>query len=309
MHEMKRYEFEGRAYDARVVNGEEWFTAAQVADMLGHETPRSVLKLYRNHASEFLPHETCEMLLADLGPSEALNSERPARRGNPRIKVRLFSMDGVEHLAMLAKKAGIKLRRWCIDLRGRFRRGESAEITAEQFAALKAERDSWRTRALDSETHIGALEMRFARLEGRFESLCAAEDTRLSRDAANVAESRNRPEVYAIGRDRKRREQIERRGYKEQLLFEGMEGPDAFEALRARCFAIVTAECKRATADGKALRYMRHKFARLAKGAPHRQAIAAIDSLVTDGSIDIQGGRVSVATQMTTARKAGTVVA
>lgn len=291
MHEIKRYEFNGHSIEPRIEGGEMLFSFDDVAALCEYETRTEAHRLFRKHRKEFTSEEVMTVVSTVV-------------RGRA-YKADFLTPLGLYHYAMLVKTAvGPRFRAWVVETFLRPYLSGARMVTPEMADALRAERDSWRTRALDGEAHLGALEMRFARLEGRFESLCAVEETRLSRDAAHVAESRNRPEVYAIGRDRKRRERIERRGFKEQLLFEGMEGPDAFEALRARCFAIVTAEHKRAVVDGRALRFMRHKFARLAKGAPHRQAVAAIDSLVTDGSIDVQGGLVSVAAQMTTAQRA-----
>lgn len=45
MNAIKPYEFDGRVFNARVIDEDEWFTAAQVAEMLGHEDANSVLHL------------------------------------------------------------------------------------------------------------------------------------------------------------------------------------------------------------------------------------------------------------------------
>lgn len=291
-NEIIKVQFLNREIAARSIEGDLWFTAREVAEMLevegGH---RVVLNLFNDHKAEFLESESSVMqIMTGAGV---------------RRSARLFSAKAVDLLAVLARSPrGVEVRRWCVDLRERLRSGASAEITREQFDALKSERDllvadrnEWRARALDGEMRIG-------RMEGRFEGLCVLLESRVSRDAGNVSDAKKHPDLMAIGRDKRRRDALEKAGRgRDAFLFEGMEGPDAFEALRARCFEVVTAEVKKNAAELRATPYRRHAFARLVKNCSHRQAIAAVESLVADGSIDVRGGKVSVATEMTTARK------
>ena len=297
MNEIVKVECLGREIKANCIDGELWFTAREVAEMVGLSDARAALRLFSRHADEFLESEATVVTLTTV--------DGKSRR------VRVFSIAGVDHLALLAHTdEAVKLRRWVVDFRDRLRSGASAEITREQFDALKAERDAlladrneWRTRALDGEMRIG-------RMEGRFEGLCVLLESRVSRDAGNVSDAKKHPDLMAIGRDKRRRDALEKAGRgRDVFLFDGMEGPDAFEALRARCFEVVSAEVKKNGAALRATPYRRHSFARLVKGCSHRQAIAAVESLVADGSIDVRAGKVSVATAMTTARKPSEVTA
>ena len=278
-------------------DGAIYFTAKEGADALGLSSYRKFLELVRAHRDELVEGEEI------VTPSGTI--------GGKGRDTKLFRISVLDLLGPLTKsEAGKMIRRWTADIRQRFRRGTSAEITREQFDVLKAERDAlladrneWRTRALDGEMRIG-------RMEGRFEGLCVLLESRVSRDAGNVSDAKKHPDLMAIGRDKRRRDALEKAGRgRDVFLFDGMEGPDAFEALRARCFEVVSAEVKKNGAALRATPYRRHSFARLVKGCSHRQAIAAVESLVADGSIDVRAGKVSVATAMTTARKPSEVTA
>lgn len=156
MHEIVQVECLGREVKANRIDGELWFTAAEVAEMLGITRDR-VNALYKDHAEEFRPGETQEIDLRKFAADAAGNSETRAtggKRGNL-SNVRLFSLSGVDRLAMLSKgRRGAEVRGWCVGIRQRFRSGASAEITREQFDALRtqvatlaAERDAARIEA------------------------------------------------------------------------------------------------------------------------------------------------------------------
>lgn len=138
-NEIVKVQFLDREIAARSIEGDLWFTAREVAEMLevegGH---RVVLNLFNDHKAEFLESESTVMRIMTV--------DGKSRRA------RLFSAKAVDLLAVLARSPrGVEVRRWCVDLRERLRSGESAEITREQwdamraeFAALKAERDHLR---------------------------------------------------------------------------------------------------------------------------------------------------------------------
>ena len=133
-HELTTLDFLGRAVEARKMDDDLWFTAERVADMLGYADSRKAINLYNQHKDEFLPSETRILDSRIWKPGVA--SRAMGNRG----RLRIFSLSGLDHLALLARtEAGVAARRWVIDLRKRFRSGESAEVPRADFEALKAE--------------------------------------------------------------------------------------------------------------------------------------------------------------------------
>lgn len=106
--------------------GDLYFTAKEGASALGLCSYRTFLELARDHRDEMIVGE--EIVL----PSRTI--------GGKGRDTKLFRISVLDLLGPLTKsEAGKKIRRWTADIRQRFRRGESAEITREQFDALRAQ--------------------------------------------------------------------------------------------------------------------------------------------------------------------------
>jgi len=154
MNEITRLEFEGKPLQFEKINEEWWATAEDVADVLGYEDRRQVLRLYKRHAEEFLPHETRELDLREAAVNLTTNFEKPAGRGKGGgnlSRVRLFSPRGLDHVGILGRtETCIRFRRWLLDISERLRTGAAvlvsrgdldralAAVTAEQSRALAA---------------------------------------------------------------------------------------------------------------------------------------------------------------------------
>jgi len=106
--------------------GSIYFTAKEGADALGLDDYRAFLRLVRAHRDELVEGEEI------VAPSATI--------GGKGRDAKLFRISVLDLLGPLTKsEAGKKIRRWTADIRQRFRRGESAEITREQFDALRLE--------------------------------------------------------------------------------------------------------------------------------------------------------------------------
>lgn len=106
----------------------EWVAADVVAGMLGYSSSKRVTELFRRHRDEFIDGEFTYAVMETCG--------RGTRsQGRRRL---IFSMRGVEHLALLARtEVGRKVRRWAVD-RMEAERAGGRFVTADQLARLEA---------------------------------------------------------------------------------------------------------------------------------------------------------------------------
>jgi len=150
VNEVKRFEFEGKPLEFRQVGAEWWATTAEAARALGYSRPSKLRDLFNKNAGAFLPHETCEVDLRNMGLSAGPNSESsPTRgkRGNLR-GVRLFSPRGLEHLALIgATDVCVRFRRWVLTVIDALQNGglrEQFDALRLEVAGLRSERDALR---------------------------------------------------------------------------------------------------------------------------------------------------------------------
>jgi len=136
-----RADFYGRPVALHIIEGGEWVTPDVIAPLLELADRRKVANLFGRHKADFL--EGVEYRYADICV--------PGSRTQTR-KVLAFSLDGVEHLALLTRsRAGTKLRRWCIDTRRALRKGEAAIVTTAQVDALRGEVERLSARLIEAQ--------------------------------------------------------------------------------------------------------------------------------------------------------------
>lgn len=108
-----------------------WFTAEQAAGPLGLSSAKQVRKLFANHKAEFLAD--IEYGYPTLAVAYSNPSEGP--EGMRRQKVLVFSLQGIDHLALLVRnEVGVKVRRWTVDLRQALRNREKAIVDPVKLA-------------------------------------------------------------------------------------------------------------------------------------------------------------------------------
>lgn len=133
-------DFEGKVIPLHARGGEEWATCDIVADLLGYEGSRrskanKVAKLYRTHRAEFLGSEVQH---AFVGVEVGIQNPHLAAPRVQRHRKLIFSLSGIDHLAILSRTAaGIRVRRWCVDRMEAARRGDRV-VTADQLGALRS---------------------------------------------------------------------------------------------------------------------------------------------------------------------------
>jgi len=119
MHEVMRFQFNGRPFEFTKLDGEWWGNAAEAAEALNLSDRRKLLNLFKRHEDEFTDAETCVLdLRTQVGQ---------ARR------TRLFSVDGLRLLAMFARTPKAKeFRRWLLGIARQLHAGARL-VTADQL--------------------------------------------------------------------------------------------------------------------------------------------------------------------------------
>lgn len=88
-------------------DGKIWFTAEQLAKLLGYADVKQVNKIFQRHKEEFTENMTTKVTVSDKSMSY----------GELTIEVRLFSLRGAHLIGMLSRtKIAKELRIWLLDL-------------------------------------------------------------------------------------------------------------------------------------------------------------------------------------------------
>lgn len=177
MNEIASFDFEGRPFEFRQVDGEWWATTDEASTALGYADKRRVSDLYNRHRDEFSDSEATVLVLQTVD-------------GKSR-KVRVFSPDGLRLLAVLARTPlGKRFRRWLLDIARRLYQGARL-VTPDQLdaaiAKVRAEYDG-QVRQL-----LGLVEGQ----SGTIKALSGAIDTQASSAAKLLSYISHSPETRA----------------------------------------------------------------------------------------------------------------
>lgn len=109
-------------------DGKIWFTAEQLAKLLGYADVKQVNKIFQRHKEEFTESMTTKVTVSDKSMSY----------GELTIEVRLFSLRGAHLIGMLSRtKIAKELRIWLLDLAEQETQPQALDLENLSFASLK----------------------------------------------------------------------------------------------------------------------------------------------------------------------------
>ncbi|XUU49133.1 BRO-N domain-containing protein [Serratia nematodiphila] len=109
-------------------DGKIWFTAEQLAKLLGYADVKQVNKIFQRHKEEFTESMTTKVTVSDKSMSY----------GELTIEARLFSLRGAHLIGMLSRtKIAKELRIWLLDLAEQETQPRALDLENLSFASLK----------------------------------------------------------------------------------------------------------------------------------------------------------------------------